>query len=376
MLGNNRRSSSVRRTADARRAKRGRTARIVTIAASLVIVLIAAAYTVGSTQAIASQLTIMQRTEVFPDESLRPAPAQPVSTSDKAAADGGRNILLLGSDARREVASLDEADGNRADTIIVVNIPADGADVTVMSIMRDSWVTIPEHGEAKINAALSIGGVPRMVQTVEEFIGARIDNVALVDFEGLRDLTDALGGVTVYNSVPFTSTHGGHSFAGGSVTLSGDEALGYVRERYAFSDGDYQRVRNQQAFLRGILHEVDGVVDPVRILHVATSLAPYVAVDDGFSMSELVDLFVRLRQAEGHVRFFTSPTLGTDTVGDQSIVRVDWAAMDAVRRSFTTDPANESATALITNGRNSQLPATSRDAEEWLRAPGQQKTAG
>ena len=335
MLGSSRRLSRKSNASDPGRVKRFRILRATTIVASLVAVLVATVYTFGATQAIASQLTVMPQTDVFPAEDVRPV-VKAASESDEAASHG-QNILLLGSDARREVKSLADAEGNRADTIMVVNVPAHGADVTVMSIMRDNWVTIPEHGEAKINAALAFGVVQLMVQTVDEFIGARIDHVALVEFEGLRDLTDALGGVAVDNTFPFTSAHGGHTFDAGTVELSGDEALGYVRERYAFPDGDYQRVRNQQAFLRGILQSIDGAVDPVRILRAATSVAPYVAVDEKFSITELVGLVTTLRQADGQVQFFTSPTLGTDTVDGQSIVRVDWDGMETVRKAFSTD---------------------------------------
>src|SRR5690606_401872 len=106
-----------------------------------------------------------------------------------------------------------------------------------MSIMRDNWVNIQGHGEAKINAAVAYGGIPLAVNTVENFIDARIDHVALIDFESFKGLTDAVGGVTVNNTIAFDSINGGHgfSFAQGEITLNGDEALAFVRERYAFS---------------------------------------------------------------------------------------------------------------------------------------------
>ena len=72
-----------------------------------------------------------------------------------------------------------------------------------MSIMRDNWVPIDGHGYNKINAALAFGGVPLMVSTVENFIDTRIDHVAVIDFEGFKGLTDALGGVTVSSPVAF-----------------------------------------------------------------------------------------------------------------------------------------------------------------------------
>src|SRR5690606_19084889 len=90
-------------------------------------------------------------TDVFPDEDSRPAPVE----------GGAQNILLLGSDTRGAISeSLDSASGNRSDTMMVVHVSADRQDIHVMSIMRDSWVTLPGRGEAKMNAALAYGGVP------------------------------------------------------------------------------------------------------------------------------------------------------------------------------------------------------------------------
>ncbi|MGO8610054.1 LCP family protein, partial [Rhizobium johnstonii] len=78
------------------------------------------------------------------------------------------------------------------------------------------------------------------VQTIESIIDVRIDHVAVIDFEGFAGLTDALGGVPVNNEIAFT--RGGVNYAAGPITLDGDHALGFVRERYSFTDGDYQRV--------------------------------------------------------------------------------------------------------------------------------------
>src|SRR5699024_7074560 len=180
--------------------------------------------------------------EVFPDETSRPPAAEPESTSYDA-----QNVLLLGVDLREEMSDdIDEVGGGRADAIMVMHIPSDRDEVQIMSIMRDNWVPIEEHGHAKINAALAYGGIPLMVSTVENFIDMRIDHVAVIDFDGFQGLTDALGGVEVDSEESFTTRD--HAFDKGKQTLDGDEALSFVRERKAFTDGDYQRARNQQAY--------------------------------------------------------------------------------------------------------------------------------
>ena len=184
--------------------------------------------------------------QAFPDESTRPKKT-----------DNSINILVMGSDSRGSAES-DAAGGTpteqRADTLMLMHIPADRKNIYTMSIMRDLWVDIPDQGEAKINSALALGGTPLMVQTVESIFQQRIDHMAMIDFEGFKGLTDALGGVTVNLDLPFTSTAlKGQSFAPGQHTFNGTEALAFVRERHAYADGDYQRVRNQQEFLRAII---------------------------------------------------------------------------------------------------------------------------
>ena len=100
--------------------------------------------------------------QAFPDESTRP---QKTNTA--------MNILVMGSDSRGATEA-DAAGGTptnqRADTLMLMHIPADRKNIYTMSIMRDLWVDIPGHGEAKINSALALGGTPLMVQTIAEAI--------------------------------------------------------------------------------------------------------------------------------------------------------------------------------------------------------------
>ena len=161
----------------------------------------------------------------------------------------GKNILLLGSDTRTG-ADAALVSGSRADTIMLMHIPADGKGVYIISIMRDTWVDIPGYGTAKVNAALNYGGVSLQVATIENLVGVKIDHVAEIEFEGFKSLVNAIGGVDV--QVPFAFTSNVWTFTPGLMHLNGSGALSFVRERYSFADGDYQRVRNQRAFLRGL----------------------------------------------------------------------------------------------------------------------------
>lgn len=309
---------------------------IVGIAAGLVLALFAAVG-VFAVRLQTSSAEVERVENAFPDESVRPA-------VDEA---GNLNFLLLGSDARGADGSLLDALGDRADTILLVHVPADRQTVQVMSIMRDSWVDIPGYGMSKINAALSYGGVPLMVQTVEQLIGQRVDDVAIIDFTGFEGLTDALGGVTVQNEVAFSAGDPTRTFAAGAITLDGASALTYVRERYAFSDGDYQRVRNQQAYMGGLLDallEPSVVANPVAIANLVDVMGPYMATTDGLTTTGVIGIAAQfVGSGVPDVRTFTMPTTGTGTMGSQSVVLVDDAALQLVREAF----AGESMTDFV-----------------------------
>ena len=276
--------------------------------------------------------------DAFPvDDAARP----PVSSGVAASA---LNFLLLGSDTRgASTGSIANISGQRSDTIVIVHIPADRQKLSVMSIPRDSWLEIPGYGEAKINAALSYGGVPLAVQTVEGLIGARIDHVAVVDFSGFKALTDALGGVNIDNPVAFDSYHlKGHTFAQGVQHLDGTEALAFARERYAFTDGDFQRVRNQQLLISALfngLTDRSTLTDPVAMNGVIRALQTHIAVDNKLSSVDLATLGVELANVRADdITFFTIPTAGTGTSADgQSIVNLDWAALPGVQEAFRLD---------------------------------------
>jgi LCP family protein required for cell wall assembly len=252
-----------------------------------------------------------------------------------AAVEGAQTVLLLGSDSRGS-GDGDDLTG-RSDTMMVVHIPADHETVSVMSIMRDNWVDIPGHGEGKINAAMALGGIPLVVQTVEQFIDTRVDHVAIIDFEGFAAMSEALGGVTVANPSEFTAVSGEH-FAEGDITLSGSDALAFVRERKAFATGDYRRAANQQRFLKGLLSEVlspDTLLNPLRVGDLVESISPSLTVDTGIDPWYLLSTIWNARDIRsGDVHFFTSPTLGTGWRGGQSVVLPDWDEVDVVRQSI------------------------------------------
>lgn len=276
----------------------------------------------------------------FPEEDQRPA-----KTPAKEGQHEPVNILLLGSDSgggSGETEDLpDVPQAGRSDTMMWVHIPGDRQKIFVMSVMRDLWVEIPGQGEHKLNAAYSFGGVPLAVQTLESMFGTRVDHVAAVDLEGFRGIVDALGGVTIDNPRAFTGGNGGRDFAAGPQTMDGDTALSFVRERYAFSDGDYSRVRNQQLFLRAVLSEVldtRTLTNPGLISDMVGELSPYLTVDDTLDSSDMVSIGRTLTGIrKDDMEMFTVPTDGIGRARGQSVVWPDWDGIRAIGTGLQED---------------------------------------
>lgn len=274
--------------------------------------------------------------DAFPEERFRP----PLLEGDAAE---GLNILLMGSDSRQGLTGdINDIGGTRSDSMMLVHVPSDRESVQVISIMRDSWVDIPGRGENKVNAALAFGGVSLAVQTIEQLVGVRIDRVAIIDFEGFAGMSEAIGGVTLTNQVAFSTTAAEPIFfPEGEITVRGQEALEYVRERRAFATGDYQRVRNQQAFIRGFMAKVlnaETLTNPARVGGLVQAVSPYLAVDDGFTAGFVAELALELSNVRvADVSFFTLPTTGIGTIAGQSVVLIDEEQLAIIRTALQED---------------------------------------
>ena len=267
----------------------------------------------------------------------------PTPTPEPAPTD--LNILLVGSDSRvsaRAEAAAGKSSDQRGDALIFIHLPADRQSIYGISIMRDLWVDIPGFGPGKVNSALELGGIPLMTTTVGTLLGQPIQHTVMLDFEGFAGLTDAVNGIDVDVKVPFTSTlESGHYFAPGVNKLNGAQALDFVRERKAFSDGDYQRVRNQQTFLKAVLAKAVGsgvLVDRATAHAFVTGVLPHVSVTPGLTQETLERLAFSLRSVPaGNGVFFTLPTAGIGTSADgQSIVLQDRAATAEVAAALAS----------------------------------------
>lgn len=223
--------------------------------------------------------TSVHRTAALVDYPGRPAQGR------------GTTWLLVGSDSRQGLTAAEQQTlttggdvGNgRTDTILLVHVPSVGSDTasTMVSIPRDSYVTIPGYGRDKINAAFALGGAPLLVQTVEQATGLHLDHFVEIGFSGFAGLVDALGGVRMCPTAAVSDPLAGIDLPAGCQKLDGRTALGYVRTR-ATPRADLDRMVNQRRFMAALLHRVSSPtvwLNPWRWYSVPHALADALTLD-------------------------------------------------------------------------------------------------
>lgn len=181
--------------------------------------------------------------------SMTSGAAAAVGITKQEAPAKGTNILLMGVDARPGEA-IDI--GVRPDALMVLHLNPDTGSCRVLAIPRDTRTELPGYGLTKINHAMAVGGIPYERQVVENMLGISIQHYGLIDFSGLQELVDAVGGVTIDNDFAFSA--GGMDFPLGVQHLNGEEALAFARFRHG-PDGDFGRVRRQQMVIRGLVKQ-------------------------------------------------------------------------------------------------------------------------
>ncbi|MEV6320528.1 LCP family protein [Nocardia sp. NPDC051787] len=202
----------------------------------------------------------------------------------------GTNWLLVGSDGRsgltpeqeQELATGGEVGPERTDTIMLVHVPGSGK-TTLVSLPRDSYVSIPGHGKDKLNAAFALGGPALLAQTVEIATGLRIDHYAQIGFGGFASVVDTLGGIDVCVPKPIDDPLAGIDLAAGCQRLNGPQALGFVRSR-ATALADLDRMNNQRLFMAALLEKATSsatLANPFKLWPLASDTAKSLKVDNG-----------------------------------------------------------------------------------------------
>jgi LCP family protein required for cell wall assembly len=236
-------------------------------------------------------------------------------------------ILVLGSDARPG----QNVEQSRADSIHLIGVDAKRKRASILGFPRDSWVSIPGYGTAKINTAMSVGGPELMVRTIESLTDIRIDFYVLTSFRGLMALVDGIGGLEV--DVPYSMHDGrsGSNFSSGKQKLNGTEALAFSRDRHSTPGGDLGRSRNQGRLLLAALKKLRAGFDKdpgllfawigVGWRHVRTDLSFHTLLDLGLTATQ-----VSSRNVDNQV---VPATVGT--AGQQSVVFITSSASSVYR---------------------------------------------
>ena len=266
---------------------------------------------------------------------LTPVYAWVIGTRVDATPAGGRpgdqpgtTVLLVGSDARPGVA------GARTDTMMLMHRPTVG-DPVLLSLPRDSLVSIPGRADNRLNAAFAFGGPPLLVQTIEANTGIHVDGYLEVGFDGVVGAVDAIGGIEVCPAFDIDDRDSHLTMTAGCQRVDGTTALGYVRMRKGDPRGDLGRVERQRevmgAMAREVIHPLT-VLNPVRYwrLNMAASQSLARGEDTGLvDMAAVAAGFVSATTGTGIS--MTVPVAGTGNVsGVGSIVRWDDDAAAAV----------------------------------------------
>jgi len=235
----------------------------------------------------------------------RPEPAQPVAL--RASVPGSVNLLIAGLEA--DVAARSER-GALSDAVMLLHLDADRERAWLVSIPRDAWVSLPGHGDDRIDVAYALGGPRLLVGAFERLTHLRVDHLAVIDKSGIRRLTDGVGGVALSLDPPGRSTPEARRGAL-ALELSGAMALEYVSERHGLANGDVDHIRREHRYLRALLaqlRERGTLADPPALRDLAAALGTSMRVDPGLTpaaLRSLIDSTLRLRIED--VTFLTAP---------------------------------------------------------------------
>lgn len=301
------------------------------------------------------------------EASLSRTDAIPTDGNVDAAGNGGEamNLLLVGRDSRAGLTPEQQAEyvtGDTAgllntDTMMLVHVPADGSAASFVSLPRDLYVPIPGSGEGKLNSAYGGGynaaegeeaerdaaGAQALIRTVSQLSGLQIDHYAEINLLGFINLSTIVGGVEVNICEAVDDTVTGAHFDAGPQTLSGSQALLFVRQRHGLPN-ELDRQRRQQVYIAGMLRNLlskDLLLDLSKQQQIVKQVGSSVTFDDGL---DVFDLAAQLQSVQpSDISFQTLPGLKDDTIdGAAVLVPADPAALKDFFASLS-EPAEEPA---------------------------------
>ncbi|WP_181449653.1 LCP family protein [Streptomyces cyaneus] len=239
---------------------------------------------------------------------------------DRPEAGEGTNYLIVGSDSREGMSAEEKkalhtgsAEGKRTDSMMILHTGDNGP--TLISLPRDSDVEIPtfvgsESGKTyqgtgrhvKLNAAYAEDGPELLVRTVEFNTGLHIDHYVEIGFAGFANIVDSVGGVEIDIPRDIKDSKSGADFKKGKQTLNGEEALAFVRTRYALPGSDLDRTKNQQKFLSALANQVatpSTILNPFKLYPTMGAGLDTLIVDKDMSLFDLADMFWSMKGVTG-----------------------------------------------------------------------------
>lgn len=241
-------------------------------------------------------------------------------------------MLLMGTDKSADREASGETDNlYRTDSIMLVRIDPVNNQVALVSLPRDTLVDMGEYGEGKLNSAYTYGGPSLAVQTVSKLANVDISHYAEIDFDGFRDIVNALGGVEVDVPMEIDDADAGGHLDAGLQTLNGDQALILCRARHAYDEvgaGDEYRAANQRLVLSAIAQKLLSA-DVVTLATTVQTLSQYVTTDLG--VTDIIALAQAMQglDASTGISSATAPTTSEyiDDLWYEVIDEDDWNTM-------------------------------------------------
>lgn len=249
-------------------------------------------------------------------------------------------MVLMGSDTRRGQPQ------QRSDSLIVARIDPKNKKISMMSIPRDSRVAIPGKWTTKINAAAVYGGPALVIKTVKELTGLPISHYVNLNFNGFRDVVDAIGGVWIdvpQNIYDLQASAYGEKFATvkkGYQKLDGRHALTFVRTRHTLADGDFGRMRNQQAFIKALSSQALSLSNVFKASSIIDAIASN--LDTDLTPAQMADLVLQFKGMKSSAIDSANAPGGPSYVDGISYVELDEVKLhvmiDRMKHGLPLDP--------------------------------------
>ncbi|WP_336660297.1 LCP family protein [Leucobacter sp. USHLN153] len=219
--------------------------------------------------------------------------------------DGALTVLLVGSDSRAGQAIDDGEEGELNDVTMLLHVSADHQNATVVSFPRDLMLPIPScpgpngepdyysaMSEQQLNSTLSNGGLPCVAKTISELTGMEVPNAALITFDGVIGVSNAIGGVDVCLTQPIQDEYTDLDLPAGENTLVGLEALQFLRTRHGVGNGgDTSRISNQQVFMSSLVRQLksaETLSNPVKVYSLAKAGVENMTLSKGMASVEFM----------------------------------------------------------------------------------------